>query len=83
MIGAGVIGSSVALELARSGRSVIVVDRLPGPGSGSTSASSSIIRYSNSTPDSNLTAWEAAQMWFDWEGQLGCVDPDGKARFIE
>ena len=22
-------------------------------------------------------------MWFDWEGHLGCVDPDGMARFIE
>ncbi len=77
------IGSSVALELARAGRSVIVVERGSGPGTGSTSASSSIIRYSYSTPDSILTAWEAAQMWFDWEGHLGCVDPDGMARFIE
>lgn len=83
VIGAGVIGSSVALELARGGRSVIVVDRLAGPGSGSTSASSSIIRYSYSTRDSILTAWEAAQMWFDWEGHLGCVDPDGMGRFYE
>ncbi len=83
VIGAGVIGSSVALELARAGRSVIVVDRGSGAGTGSTSASSSIIRYSYSTPDSILTAWEAAQMWFDWEGHLGCVDPDGMARFIE
>lgn len=83
VIGAGVIGSSVALELARGGRSVIVVDKGPGAGAGSTSASSSIIRYSYSTRDSILTAWEAAQMWFDWEGHLGCVDPDGMARFIE
>jgi glycine/D-amino acid oxidase-like deaminating enzyme len=83
VIGAGVIGSSVALELARGGRSVVVVDRGPGAGAGSTSASSSIIRYSYSTRDSILTAWEAAQMWFDWEGHLGCVDPDGMARFIE
>ena len=22
-------------------------------------------------------------MWFDWEGHLGCVDPDGMARFID
>jgi sarcosine oxidase subunit beta len=83
VIGAGVIGSAVALELARAGRTVIVVDRLAGPGSGSTSASSSIIRYSYSTRDAILTSWEAAQMWFDWEGHLGCVDPDGMARFIE
>jgi glycine/D-amino acid oxidase-like deaminating enzyme len=83
VIGAGVIGSSVALELARAGRRVVVVDRLAGPGSGSTSASSSIIRYSYSTRDSILTAWEAAQLWFDWAGHLGVSDPDGMARFIE
>jgi glycine/D-amino acid oxidase-like deaminating enzyme len=56
VIGAGVIGSSVALELARGGRSVVVVDKGPGAGSGSTSASSSIIRYSYSTRDAILTA---------------------------
>lgn len=83
VIGAGVIGSAVALELGRAGRSVIVVDKGPGAGTGSTSASSSIIRYSYSTRDSILTAWEAAHMWFDWEAHLGCVDPDGMARFIE
>ncbi len=83
VIGAGVIGSSVALELARGGRNVVVVDKGPGAGAGSTSASSSIIRYSYSTRDAILTAWEAAQMWFDWERHLGTVDPDGMARFIE
>lgn len=77
------IGSAVAFELARSGKRVIVVDRLSGPGSGSTSASSSIIRYSYTTRDAILTSWEGAQMWFDWERHLGCVDPDGMARFIE
>lgn len=83
VIGAGVIGSSVALELARCGRSVLVIDKGPGVGAGSTSASSSIIRYSYSTRDSILTAWEAAHMWFDWAAHLGGVDPDGMARFIE
>ena len=83
VIGAGVIGSSVALELARGGREVLVVDKGQGAGAGSTSSSSSIIRYSYSTRDSILTAWEAAQMWFDWTGHLGHVDPDGLARFIE
>ena len=83
VIGAGVIGSSVALELARSGRSVVVVDKGPGPGAGSTSASSAIIRFSYSTRDAILTAWEAAAMWNDWEGHLGVADPDGMCRFIQ
>ena len=83
VIGAGVIGSSVALELSRSGRSVVVVDKGPAAGAGSTSSSSSIIRFSYSTLDSVLTAWEAAAMWVDWGGHLGCVDPDGMARFVK
>jgi glycine/D-amino acid oxidase-like deaminating enzyme len=82
VIGAGVIGSSVALELARTGRRVIVVDKGPAPGAGSTSASSSIIRFSYSTRDAVLTAWEAAALWNDWAGHLGCVDPDGMVRFV-
>ena len=82
VIGAGVIGASVAVELARGGRSVVVVDKGPSAGAGSTSSSVSIIRFSYSTIDSVLTAWEAAAMWLDWKGHLGTVDPDGMARFI-
>jgi len=82
VIGAGVIGAAVALELARSGRSVVVVDKGPAAGAGSTSSSSSIIRFSYSTLDSVLTAWESAAHWHDWTRHLGVVDPDGVARFI-
>jgi sarcosine oxidase subunit beta len=82
VIGAGVIGAAVALELARSGRSVIVVDKGPAPGAGSTSASSSIIRFSYSTRDAVLTAWESAAVWRNWASYLGVEDPDGIARFI-
>ncbi len=82
VIGAGVVGSSVALEVARSGRSVICVDKGSGPGAGSTSASSAIIRFSYSTIDSVLTAWESAAHWHAWHDHLGVDDPDGMARFI-
>lgn len=82
VIGAGVIGASVALELARGGRSVVVVDKGPSAGAGSTSSSVSIIRFSYSTIDSVLTAWEAASMWHGWQNHLGTTDPDGMARFI-
>lgn len=82
VIGAGVIGSAAALELARGGRSVIVVDKGPGAGAGSTSASSAIIRFSYSTRDAILTAWEAAKVWLNWEEHLGAVDPDGMCRFV-
>lgn len=82
VIGAGVIGSSVALELARGGYEVVVVDQGPGAGAGSTSASSAIIRFSYSTRDAILTSWEAARLWEDWAGHLGVVDPEGIARYI-
>ena len=82
MIGAGVIGASVAYELARSGRSVISVDKGPAPGAGSTSSSASIIRFSYSTLDAVLTAWESAAVWESWDEHLGAVDPDGMARFV-
>jgi len=82
VIGAGVIGAAVALELARGGRDVVVVDKGPGPGTGSTSASSAIIRYSYSTRDAILTAWEAAHLWLRWEQHLGGGDPDGMASFV-
>jgi glycine/D-amino acid oxidase-like deaminating enzyme len=82
VIGAGIIGASVALELARGGRSVIVVDKGPAPGAGSTSSSSAIIRFSYSTVDSVLTAWESAALWTDFADHLGVVDPDGLAKFV-
>ncbi len=82
MIGAGVIGSSVALELARSGYDVVAVDKGPGAGTGSTSASSAIIRFSYSTRDAIITSWEAARRWENWEQHLGVADPDGLVRYI-
>jgi sarcosine oxidase subunit beta len=82
VIGAGVIGAAVTLELARSGRRVVCVDKGPAPGAGSTSSSSSIIRFSYSTLDAVLTAWESADDWHHWSRYLGTADPDGMARFI-
>jgi sarcosine oxidase subunit beta len=71
VIGAGVIGSSIALELARAGHRVLVVDRAPGPGQGSTSASSAVVRFNFSTTAGVATAWEAHFGWLDWASHLG------------
>lgn len=71
VIGAGVIGSSIALELARAGYRVIVLDRAAGAGQGSTSASSAIVRFNFSTTAGVATAWEAHFGWLDWAGHLG------------
>ena len=81
VIGAGVIGGSIALELSRTGRRVTVVDKGPGPGFGSTSASSALIRFSYSTWEGVAVAWESKHRWAAWEDFLGYRDPAGMARF--
>lgn len=82
VVGAGVIGASTALELAKTGRRVAVVDKLSGPGAGSTSASSAIVRFNYSTYDGVAAAWEAKHHWQEWAGHLGGVaDGESLARF--
>src|SRR4051812_20195258 len=82
VIGAGVIGSSVALELARSGRDVLVVDKGPGPGTGSTAASSACVRFHYSTWEGVVTSWEAKHAWERWADHLGAIDPIGMADYV-
>lgn len=82
IIGAGVIGGSIALELARAGRRVIVVDKGHGPGTGSTSASSACVRFHYSTWEGVVTAWEAKHGWERWADHLGVADPAGLARYV-
>lgn len=74
VVGAGVIGSAIALELARSGRKVLVIDKGQAVGGGSTSASSSIIRFHYSTLAGCVASWEAMHQWADWEAHLGFLD---------
>ena len=81
VVGAGVIGSSIAFELARHGRSVLVVDKASGPGQGSTSASSAVVRFNYSTWDGIALAWESKHCWENWAEHLEGVDEAGMARF--
>lgn len=81
VVGAGVIGSSVAFHLAKAGYAVTVVDRAGGPGHGSTSASSAVIRFDYSTFDGVLTAWESAGRWAAWPDYLGLAAELPLARF--
>jgi sarcosine oxidase, subunit beta len=81
VVGAGVIGCAVALELARAGREVTVVDKAAGPGQGSTSASSAVIRFNYSTWDGVALSWEAKHCWESWREHLGASDSEMLARF--
>lgn len=81
IIGAGVVGSSTALELSRRGLNVLVVEKAGGAGMGSTSASSAIIRFNYSTWEGVAASWESKFRWEEWEEHLGYRDPNGLARF--
>ena len=81
VVGAGVIGSSTAFELAKAGHDVMVVDKAGGPGHGSTSASSAIIRFTYSTFDGVATAWESKFCWESWREHLGLPDLEQVAEF--
>ncbi|MFG2792846.1 NAD(P)/FAD-dependent oxidoreductase [Streptomyces sp. NPDC048419] len=82
VIGAGVMGCSLAHALGAGGRRVCVVERGPAAGSGSTSASSAVIRFNYSTWEGVASAWESKHAWEDWRGHLGGGDEAGLARFI-
>lgn len=82
VIGAGVLGSSVALELARAGRRVVAVDRGPGAGTGSTSASSAVVRFNYSTWTGVVAAWESKHLWEKWTDHLGVVGDEPVSRFV-
>jgi len=81
VIGAGVVGCSIALELARRGERPLVVDRLGEAGHGSTSASCGIVRRFYSTRPMAAMAQESAYLWEDWGGYLGLAQSSELARF--
>jgi sarcosine oxidase subunit beta len=74
IIGAGVIGCSVALELRRLGFEASVIDRNGEAGHGSTSASCGIVRRFYSQPGMVAMAHEGAAIWADWAEYLGPLD---------
>jgi len=83
VIGAGVIGAATAFELAKTGREVIVVDRLPASGYGSTSSSSAIVHCQYSTVAGAALAWESYHVWHQWADYVGAHDERGLAEFRE
>ena len=66
VIGAGVVGCSIAFALAQAGISSHNVDALPAPGYGSTSHSSAIIRPFYSHPTACAVAHQSRCHWLRW-----------------
>ena len=71
VVGAGIIGSSIAYQLARRGVSVIAVDKGLGPAEGSTGASSSICRCRYTNPEVVRLAFYGQEALGDWSEFTG------------
>ena len=83
IVGSGIIGCSIAFELAKKGWKTLNVDKLAGAGMGSTSNSCAVVRVHYSTVDGTAVAYESYQYWKDWSNYLGAKDPSGLAKFLE
>lgn len=82
VVGGGIIGAAIAYECARHrlGR-VVLLDKAPGPGEGSTGASSSICRTRYSNTDVVRLAVNGLGAYRNWNEYLG--SPEARARFVE
>jgi len=83
IIGAGVIGTATAYELAKLGLKTFTVDRNAQAGHGSTAGSCAIIRMHYSTYDGTAFAWEGYHYWRDWRDYLEAPASDALAAFKE
>jgi len=82
IIGGGVMGCSIAFELAKKGYAVQVIEKNDAVGAGSTSSSCAVIRTCYSTYQGVAMAYEGLHYWRDWQNHLQTEDERGLARFI-
>jgi sarcosine oxidase subunit beta len=75
IVGAGILGTSIGLELARCGVRALVVDRNGEAGDGSTHASSAIIRSFYGTRPAVALAHEGRSVYENWAAHLGIEKP--------
>ena len=78
IIGSGVIGCSIATELARRGHRTLNLEKLSLAGAGSTSYSSGICRMMYSIPDSVKFAWEGFTYYERWAEHIGAAVPEAE-----
>jgi len=83
IIGAGIIGASIAFELAKKGYKTLNVDKLSAAGAGSTINTCAIIRTHYSTLEGTAIAYESYLHWKKWPDYLGVEDERGYAIFNE
>lgn len=83
IIGSGIMGCSIAFELAKKGWKTLNVDKLAASGAGSTVNSCAIIRVHYSTLEGTAVAYEAYHYWDKWKDYLGVEDDRGMAKFMK
>ena len=83
IVGAGVIGTAVAFELAKRGYKTLNIDKLPTSGYGSTSNSCAIVRAHYSTWDGVAMAYEGFFYWDDWDDYVGVKDDRGMIKYMK
>ena len=83
IIGAGIIGASIAFELAKKGYRTLNVDKLGAAGAGSTINTCAIIRTHYSTLEGTAMAYESYLHWKRWPEYLEVEDERGYAEFNE
>jgi glycine/D-amino acid oxidase-like deaminating enzyme len=75
VVGAGIVGASIAYQLARRGADVVALDKGAGPAEGSTGASSSICRCRYTYPEVVRLAFHGQEAYGDWAGFTGLDEP--------
>ena len=83
IIGAGIIGASIAFELSKKGYRTLNVDKLGVAGAGSTINTCAIIRTHYSTLEGTAMAYESYLHWKRWPEYLEVEDESGYAEFRE
>jgi sarcosine oxidase subunit beta len=83
IIGAGIIGASIAFELAKKGYKTINVDKLAAAGAGSTINTCAVIRTHYSTLEGTAMAYESYLHWKNWVDYLQAEDERGYAQLNE
>lgn len=83
VIGAGVIGCAIALQLGRKGYRTVNIDKNPEVGYGSTSHSCAVVRFSYSILETVMLSYEGYHYWKDWGNFIGVDDERGLARYTQ
>jgi glycine/D-amino acid oxidase-like deaminating enzyme len=77
--GTGIVGMSIAYQIARrSTARIVVLDKAPAPGAGSTGASSAVCRHKYTRDEAVLLARDGIGAYRNWADFLGVAQPTAR-----